>query len=214
MDAVGADDGVGLCPGAVGEGKPQARSAAIEADELLAEMNDLGRIERVERRVQFRPMQRNVGRAEAALDRVSHRMRIGDLARIPFAVVSDFGGESDAADVPLEPEPAQHLHGVGIHLDAGADAGECRRLLIDVGAKADFAQRRGSRQSGNPGADDRDRGRRVRHRDGVRDSVSSLPRLRGRVGVGELRQESLCMPPPCPSPASGGGDARSRINSP
>ena len=158
MDAVGADDGVGLCPGAVGECQPQARSAAIEADELLAEMNDLGRIEREERRMQFRPMQRNVGCAEAPLDRVAHRMQIGDLTRIPFAVVSDLGGEPDAADALLEPEAAQDLHGVGVHLDAGADAGERRRLLVDLGIEADFSQRRGSRQSGDPGADDRDRG--------------------------------------------------------
>ena len=38
-------------------------------------------------------------------------------------------------------------------------------------------------------------------------SVRSLPRLRGRVGEGEGRQESSCLPPPCPSPASGGGNA-------
>src|SRR5262249_40255013 len=35
----------------------------------------------------------------------------------------------------------------------------------------------------------------------------SLPRLRGRVGVGANSLCSSCEPPPCPSPASGGGDA-------
>src|SRR5262249_12968518 len=41
------------------------------------------------------------------------------------------------------------------------------------------------------------------------DSVRSLPRLRGgRVGEGvSVHALSFCMPPPCPSPASGGGDA-------
>src|SRR6516164_823953 len=39
------------------------------------------------------------------------------------------------------------------------------------------------------------------------DSVCSLPRLRGRVGEGVSLHESCCVPPPCPSPAGGGGDA-------
>src|SRR5262249_13884863 len=39
-------------------------------------------------------------------------------------------------------------------------------------------------------------------------SVRSLSRLRGRVGEGvERTREPFCMPPPCPSPVNGGGDA-------
>jgi hypothetical protein len=38
-------------------------------------------------------------------------------------------------------------------------------------------------------------------------AVGSLSRLRGRVGEGVSLLESLCLPPPYPSPASGGGDA-------
>src|SRR6185312_4394942 len=35
-----------------------------------------------------------------------------------------------------------------------------------------------------------------------------LPRLRGRVGEGaHTYAGACCVPPPCPSPASGGGDA-------
>jgi hypothetical protein len=41
----------------------------------------------------------------------------------------------------------------------------------------------------------------------AKNSVCSLPRLLGRGGEGEGLLEPLCMPPPCPSPASGGGDA-------
>src|SRR5215471_10628474 len=43
------------------------------------------------------------------------------------------------------------------------------------------------------------------------DSVRSLPRLRGRVGEGvSAHALSFCIPPPCPSPASGGRGRRSR----
>ena len=43
---------------------------------------------------------------------------------------------------------------------------------------------------------------------GAENSVCSLPRLRGRVGVGATaRANAHVIPPPYPSPASGGGDA-------
>jgi hypothetical protein len=43
---------------------------------------------------------------------------------------------------------------------------------------------------------------------------SSLPRLRGRGGEGAtIRLRTSLMPPPGPSPASGGGDVRRSVHS-
>lgn len=161
-----SDHGIGNGAGAVGEYQLQARSAAVEPDELLAEMDDLARTERKERLVQRRAMQRNVGRAEALLDFGAHGMQIGDVPGIPFAIESDLRGKSGAANARFEPEPAQGLHRVRVHLDSGADAGERRGLLVDLGVEADLAQRRGRGQACDPSTDDRYR--RFRARQGAR----------------------------------------------
>jgi len=58
----------------------------------------------------------------------------------------------------------QVFHPVRIELDAGADAREGGRLLVDVGLDAGLAQRRRRGQAGNPGADDRYRRLALRHR--------------------------------------------------
>ncbi len=69
MDAVGADDRVRVNLAPVGEREPQVIARAIEADELLVELDDLRRIERHQRGVQLGAVQGNVGRAEALLNR-------------------------------------------------------------------------------------------------------------------------------------------------
>ena len=94
----------------------------------------------MQRRMQLRAMQRNVGRAEALLDLGAHRVQIGDLARVPLAIVSDLRREPDTSDALLEPEAAHHFHRVGIQLQAGADPGERLRLLVDVDLEPDPSQ--------------------------------------------------------------------------
>jgi hypothetical protein len=127
-------------------------------------MNALRWIDREQRRMQFRAMQRNVRRAEALLDLGAHRVEVRDLASVPFAIVSDLRGKPDGSNARLEPEAAYYLHSIGIELQTGADPGEGGRLLIDVNLEPDPSQRGGSGQPGDPGTDDRYCRRCIRHR--------------------------------------------------
>ena len=57
----------------------------------------------------------------------------------------------------LEPQPAQHVHGVAADLDAGAQARELPRLLVDRDlAAGGLRQRRRRREPAHAGADDGD----------------------------------------------------------
>ena len=58
--------------------------------------------------------------------------------------------------VLLDAQPAQHLDRVRRHLDAGADAREARRLLVDVHVVPDALEKRGGGEPADAGADDRD----------------------------------------------------------
>jgi hypothetical protein len=164
----------------------QAAGDAVEALELLVEMNDLGGIDRHERGMELRAMQRNVGRAKALLDRGPHGVQIRDLATIPLAIVSDLGRKACATNALLQPQAAQDLHRIRVHLDAGADARECLRLLIDLRIEPDLSQRGGSGQPCDAGADDGYCGQSLRHR-ALRSDLSSpnnCARLAGHASSG------------------------------
>ena len=81
-----------------------------------------------------------VGRAVEAF---RHRQLAHDLARVAVAVEMRVRREGDLAQPLLDADAAQHLHRVRQHLDAGADAGEAARLLVDLHVDADLPQRRG-----------------------------------------------------------------------
>ncbi len=154
MHAVGSDHGIGFDARAVRKGKLHPRVGAVDADELLVEPHDVRRINRRERGVKIGAMERNIRRAEALLDRISHRMKVGDLAGIPYAVVADLRRKAGAADAIFEAKPAEQLHGVRVQLNAGADARERVGLLVDHRRDADLAQGCGRGQPGNARADD------------------------------------------------------------
>jgi hypothetical protein len=103
-------------------------------------------------------------RAEALLDLGAHRVEIRDLARVPFAIVSDLRREPDRSNVRLEPQAAHHFHRIGIQLQTSADPGEGGRLLIYVNLEPNPSQGGGSSQSRDPGTDDRYCRRCIHHR--------------------------------------------------
>src|SRR5262249_33489926 len=172
--------------------------------ELLAEANGVRRVDRGERRVQFRAVQRHVGRAEALLDLGAHRVQIADRGRIPLAIVADLGRKADVANAPFEPEPAQDLHGIGVHLDGGADAGEGGRLLVDARVDPDPAKGPGRRQPGDAGADDGDL-RRARHGD-------QLPLTPTALAILPLRRNSRSIMRANAAWSSGMGSTPSRAS--
>ncbi len=122
MHPVGADHGIGMRAGAVGEAQRHARTLAVEAGELFLVDDQLRRHGGEQRRVQIAAMHEEVGRAVARLG-LGAECQLGQvLAGIPHAGGPGAGLEGLPFQLRLQPERAQHAHRVGAHLDAGADA--------------------------------------------------------------------------------------------
>ena len=98
----------------------------------------------------------DIGAAESGLARGVELDLVHRLAGVPGA--ADVAVRLDAGldDHLLDAEAAQHLHDVGAENDAGADAGERRRLLVDGDGEAGALQEAGDRHAAEPRADDRD----------------------------------------------------------
>ena len=154
VDTVGADHGIGVRAAGIGERQGDLAAGLIEADQLLAEINDLGRQRREQRFVQIGPMHAQIGRPVEAF---RHGELAGDLAGVPDAVEVGARREGDAAQPRLDADLAQHLHRVRHHLDAGADAGKARGLLVDAHIHAETAQRRGDGEAAHAGTDNGNR---------------------------------------------------------
>ena len=77
----------------------------------------------------------------------------------------EYGSNEVPRKLLLDAERAQHLHRVRHHLDAGADAREALRLLVDLDVEAGAAQRRRRGQPAHAGADDREGGSAASHGD-------------------------------------------------
>jgi hypothetical protein len=80
-----------------------------------------------------------------------------DFAGAPVAVVPRARIKRLLAQSLLQPQSAQHLHRVAADLDAGADPGELRRLLVHRDVDTHAPQCRGGCKPAHAGADDRDR---------------------------------------------------------
>ncbi len=157
MDPVRADHGVGSFGCAIGKGEPNALADLVNADQFMIEPDAFIRDSARQRRVQIAAMRQQIGRAEFLLGTFAENHIEFDFAGAPVAVVPGARIEGLRAQPCLQPEPAQHLHGVAADLDAGADPRELRGLLVDGDVNADPPQRRGSREPTHAGADDRNR---------------------------------------------------------
>ena len=83
----------------------------------------------------IRAMHAQIRRAEEAL---RHGQLAHNFAGVPFAIQSaNKAGRRCGACALLDADLAQHLHRVGHHLDARADARKARRLLVDLHVHAD-----------------------------------------------------------------------------
>ena len=77
-----------------------------------------------------------------------------NVAGIEVLVVPGAGIEGGRAQVRLEAEAAQDLHGIAADLNAGPDTGEAPGLLVDGDLNADPPQRSRGRKSAHTGTDD------------------------------------------------------------
>ena len=137
MHAVGANHGVGFSSRAVGKLQRHApRSALLEPRQLLAQMKNLRRQNRSQRVVQVRAMHAQIGRAEEAL---RHGQFAHHFARVPLPVQVRIRLKGGAPQPFLDANLAQHLHGVGHHLDARAHARKAPRLLVNSARRCQCA---------------------------------------------------------------------------
>ncbi len=154
VDAVGADHRIGPGASAVSEGEFHLRPLGFQPHQLFAEVNRFRRHRAQQRVVQVRAVHAQIRRAEQAF---GHGQLAQDAPGIPFAVEMRVGLEGGAAQPGLDADAAQHLHRIGHHLHARADARERRGLLVHAGIEARLAQSRGRREPAHAGSHDRDR---------------------------------------------------------
>ena len=96
----------------------------------------------------------DVGPAEALLAGVIERDLVERLARVPGAADERVRVDARLQQVAFYAQAPQHLHDVGAEDDAGADAGEGGRLLVDRDGKALALQEGRARQSAEASTDD------------------------------------------------------------
>jgi len=77
----------------------------------------------------------------------------GDFAGVPFPVRQRGRRVGDGRQALAQAKPREDLHGVGPHLNAGADAAELWRLLVDRHVDADPPQACSDGQTTDAGAD-------------------------------------------------------------
>src|SRR6185312_3470000 len=80
------------------------------------------------------------------VEALRHRQFARHLAGVTVAVEMRKGREGDGAKPVLHTDAAQDFHRVRHHLNAGADAPETLRLLVDLDGKARLPQRRRDRE--------------------------------------------------------------------
>jgi hypothetical protein len=110
-----------------------------------------------ERRMKIAAMRQQIGCAKLLFGALAEDHVELDFTGAPVAVVPGARIERLRAQPLLQPQPAQHLHGVTADLDAGANPRKLRGLFVDGDVDADPPQRRGGRKPTHAGADNRNR---------------------------------------------------------
>ncbi len=154
MHPVGADDGIGGLARSVGEAEQDGIPAPVDADQPLFEGDQLRRHGGEQRRVQIAAVHQQIGRAVSCLGVLPESQLEKILAAVPDAIGPRRRLEGEPAQQGLQSERAQDVHGVGAHLDAGAEALELLRLLVELHLGTLARQERRQRQSADAGADD------------------------------------------------------------
>ena len=129
----------------------------------MAEMDPLGRKTRSDNGQQIGAVDRDVRGAVKLLAERVERRALQSAAILPTALVATDRAHSFAVEPFGEPEPAQDARRVRAHIDAAADLGELRRLLVEIHFEAGLTQPDGGAQPADAAANHGDIKWRSRH---------------------------------------------------
>ena len=156
MDAVGADQHIGFDARAVFEPGLGAVAAIGEPDEAVAEMHPLGRETRGDDRQQIGAVDRQVRRAVELFAERIERGALQGSPVLPAALVAADRAHALAVEPLAEAEPVEDAGRIRSHVDAAADFGQLRRLLVDIDREAGPSQRHSGAEPADAAADHRD----------------------------------------------------------
>ena len=132
MDAVCADQDVGLRLGAVGEAQLDTVAVIGEAGEAMPEVDAVLRQRARQRKEQVGAMEMVVGRAELGLDGLAERRALQGAAVVPAALMKGRRPHAAPCQGWAEAKQVQQARCVRADLDAGADRG-CSRSRTGCG---------------------------------------------------------------------------------
>jgi len=148
MNAVSADDDVGLDLAAVGKARYPTAITLFDGD-AAGSKTEIDRLERAAQHVeQVGAVHRQVRRAELLAERASAHAR-DDPPTLPAADLRPAGD-----DCVLDAEDTERHQRVGAEIEASAYLVQCGRLLADDNFRAPSFQRQGRGKAANAAADD------------------------------------------------------------
>src|SRR5947208_10843311 len=156
VDAVRADQQVDRDSAAVLEPGLDAVILVGEADQAVAQMHALGRKGRRDDCEQVGAVN---GEMRSAVQLLAPRVQWRALERaavLPAPLMRADRPDGVAVERLAEAEPVEDPHRVRAHVDAAADLGPYRRLLVDIDVEAALMKPDGRREAADPGADDGD----------------------------------------------------------
>src|SRR5882672_3542962 len=153
MDAVGADQEVRFHCRTVLESRDHPLTLLLQPYELVADMQTLLR-QRVGQKIyKIRAVEVVVRRAEGRLDLGSEWSALQGASIVPAPLMHRAWPRADGVHRSPEAQPQQEPRGVGADLDACADFGDVRRLLIDVDVEPHLQELQRRREPADPAAD-------------------------------------------------------------
>src|SRR6516162_4400795 len=153
MNAVGANDDVGLDLAAVGKAHHPAAITLFDRD-AAGSKTEIDRFERAAQHVeQVGAVHRQVRRAELLAERASTHAR-DDPPTLPAADDQKIRLRPKGDDCILDAEVTERHQRVGAEIEASAYLVQCGRLLADNNFRAPSFQRQGRGKAANAAADD------------------------------------------------------------
>src|ERR1051326_817793 len=155
MNAVGANQDVGGNARAVVEPGLDMVAVVAERQEAMPEMDVLGRKPRGDHVQQIGAMDRDMRRAVEFFALRIERRTLQGAAVVPATLMRARGANALAQQPLAEAKADQHTGRVRPPIDAAADMGQRRRLLVKIRLEPGLAQRQRGGEAPNAATDDR-----------------------------------------------------------